>query len=364
MDFKTLGNQVENGRLFRGSEQKPFLAPRGVFVANNKLFVSDTGQNRVFIWNTIPTTEFQEPDVILGQSEVEDSGRNSGGEVTATSLHYPSGLWSDGEQLIVADAWNHRVLIWHSIPTINAQPADVVVGQPDFNCNEPNVNGQAATPDANTLNWPYGVWSDGNSLWIADTGNRRILFYDKIPENSFAKANNVMGKSDLQTRDYNHDEPIWPYSVKINNKGQMAVADTQFCRVLVWNDKEDAFSKPADIIIGQDNFDACGQNQFRLAPAANTLNWTYDACFYKDGILVNDTGNSRILWFDKIPTKNNPEATAVIGKRDLTTGSENKETLMGTSSSLYWPFSITTQENKLIIADTGNHRVVITDLRL
>ena len=48
----------------------------------------------------------------------------------------------------------------------------------------------------------------------------------------------------------------------------------------------------------------------------------------------------------------------------LITGSENKETLMGTSSSLYWPFSITTKENKLIIADTGNHRVVITDLKL
>ena len=99
MDYKTLGDQVTNGRLFRGSEQRSFLAPRGVFVAKNKLFVSDTGQNRVFIWNTIPTTEFKEPDVILGQIEVVDSGRNSGGEVTATSLQYPSGLWSDGEQL-------------------------------------------------------------------------------------------------------------------------------------------------------------------------------------------------------------------------------------------------------------------------
>ena len=56
MDFKTLGDQVTNGRIFRGSEQKPFLAPRGVFVAKNKLFVSDTGQNRVFIWHTIPST--------------------------------------------------------------------------------------------------------------------------------------------------------------------------------------------------------------------------------------------------------------------------------------------------------------------
>lgn len=363
MDFKTLGNQVTNGRLFRGSEQKPFLAPRGVFVAGDKLFVSDTGQNRVFIWNSIPTTEYQEPDVILGQLEVVDSGRNSGGDVTANTLQYPSGLWSDGKKLIVADAWNHRVLIWHTIPTTNAQPADVVVGQPDFKSNQPNVHGQAAIPDGNTLNWPYGVWSDGTSLWIADTGNRRILFFNEIPNTAFAKADNVIGKPDLQTRDYENNEPIWPYSIKINHKGQMAVADTQFYRVLIWNNKEEAFSKPADIIIGQDNFDACGQNQFRLAPEANTLNWTYDACFYKDGILVNDTGNSRLLKFDEIPETNNAFAQAVIGRENFTTSSEFKGNMHGTKSAIYWPFSITTEEDTLFIADTGNHRLVICDLK-
>jgi sugar lactone lactonase YvrE len=363
MNFDTLGDEVSNAYIFKGSYHKPFLAPRGVFVAKNKLFVSDTGQNRVFIWNSIPTSEFQEPDVILGQLEVTDIGRNSGGDVSATTLQYPSGLWSNGKKLVIADAWNHRVLIWHSMPTSNGQPADVVLGQPDFESNQPNVNGQAANPDAKTLNWPYGVWSDGNSLWIADTGNRRILFYENIPNSDFAKADNVIGKPDLQTRDYENNEPIWPYSIKINGKGQMAVADTQFYRVLVWNDKEEAFSKPADIIIGQDNFDACGQNQFRLTPEANTLNWTYDACFYKNGILVNDTGNSRILHFDDIPKKNNAIAKAVIGRENFTTSSEFKGNMLGTQEAIYWPFSITTDGDTLFIADTGNHRLVICDLK-
>ena len=66
MNFETLGPNVTNSYIFKGSQQKPFLAPRGVFVTNGKLFVSDTGQNRVFIWNSIPTQEFQEPDVVLG----------------------------------------------------------------------------------------------------------------------------------------------------------------------------------------------------------------------------------------------------------------------------------------------------------
>lgn len=362
MNYDTLGNKIKNAYIFKGAKEKPFLAPRGVFVANDMLFVSDTGQNRVFIWNAIPTKEFQQPDVILGQEFVEDTGRNSGGLVTESTLHYPSGIWSNGNILVVGDAWNHRVLIWLKMPTKNGQPADVVLGQPNFNSNQPNVKGIGNDPTSQTLNWPYGVFSDGKQLWIADTGNRRILYYENIPTESYTKANAVIGKSHFTIRDYENNDPIWPYSIKINNKGQMAVADTQFYRILVWNDWKSSFNKKADIIIGQDNFDACGQNQFRLAPEANTLNWTYDACFYKEGILVNDTGNSRVLGFDNIPKENNATADWLIGRPNFQTSSEYKDNLTGTQSAIYWPFSITTYNDKLFLADTGNHRLVIGDL--
>ncbi|WP_425235473.1 hypothetical protein [Ulvibacterium sp.] len=363
MNFETLGQHVANSYIFNGSRKMPFLAPRGVFAAKNHLLVSDTGRNRVFIWKDLPTSEFQEPDIVLGQSDVSETGRNSGGEVSAGSFQYPSGIWSNGETIVVSDAWNHRVLIWHAMPTKNGQPADVVLGQPNFTSNRPNVKGIGSDPSAQTLNWPYGVFSNGQSLWIADTGNRRILFYKTIPKTNYLPADKVIGKPNFTTRDYENHEPIWPYSVKVNSKNQMVVADTQFYRNLFWTNAEEAFSKPSNVIIGQPNFDACGQNQFGLFPSRKSLNWTYDACFYKEGILVNDTGNSRILWFETVPSENSAEATAVIGKRDFKSGSENKETLMGTSSSLYWPFSITTQGNTLIVADTGNHRIVITHLK-
>ncbi|WP_369049084.1 hypothetical protein [Tenacibaculum sp. UWU-22] len=363
MDYTTLGNKVSNAYIFKGAKKNPFLAPRGICVANNMLFVSDTGQNRVCIWHTIPTTEFQEPDVILGQQTIENSGRNADSNVSSKTLHYPSGIWSDGNKLIVADAWNHRVLLWHTLPTQNAQPADVVLGQPDFKSNLPNTKGQAANPEANTLHWPYGVFSDGKNLWIADTGNRRVLFYDTIPTQNFAKATNVIGKPDFKTRDYKNEDSVWPYSVKISKQGSLAIADTQFYRTLLWNNKNDAFNKAADIIIGQENFDNCGQNQLRLTPEANTLNWIYDTCFYKEGILINDTGNSRVLVFDTLPKKNNSKADSLIGRPDFNTSSEYKYNMMGTEAAIYWPFSITTSANKLFIADTGNHRLVICDLQ-
>lgn len=364
MDFSTLGKHVANPSIFKGSEKKPFLAPRGVHVVNDTLFVSDTGQNRVFIWHSMPTNLYQEPDVVLGQQNVELSGRNAGGAVAANSLHYPSGIWSDGNRLVVADAWNHRVLLWNTLPTVNGQPADVVIGQPNFQTNEVNVKGISNDPTATTLHWPYGVFSDGKHLWIADTGNRRILFYESFPSKNYAPADGVIGKPNFNTRDFEKNQPIWPYSVSINKNGVMAVADTQFYRTLIWKQWRDAFTNTADVIIGQPGFAASGQNQFGLFPDAHTMNWTYDLCFYKEGILVNDTGNSRLLHYKSIPNANNLPADAVIGKRDFKTGSENKDTIVGTDSSLYWPFSICTQENKLIVADTGNHRLVLMDLLL
>ena len=109
--------------VFKGAKNTPFLAPRGVFITGNRLLVSDTGRNRVFIWNNMPEAEHSEPDLILGQEDMAGTGRNAGGAVDDASLQYPSGIWSDGRRLIVADAWNHRVLIWHKFPSHNAQPA-------------------------------------------------------------------------------------------------------------------------------------------------------------------------------------------------------------------------------------------------
>ncbi|MEM9547377.1 MAG: hypothetical protein AAGA77_15465 [Bacteroidota bacterium] len=357
-----LENIVSKRQLFLGDKDSPLLAPRGVFLVNNKLFVADTAQNRLFIWNELPTAETRKADIVLGQSAKEKTGRNASGKVSASSLFYPSGIWSDGNKLIVADAWNHRVLIWNNLPTDDGQPADVVVGQPDFESNEPNVNGISTPPSANSLNWPYGVFSDGQQLWIADTGNRRILYFKTIPATNYAKADAVIGKPNFEERDYDHNDPIWPYSVKISPQGQMTITDTQYYRVLLWEDWKTAFHQKADVIIGQPSFEANGQNQYGWFPKANTLNWCYDTCFYQDGLWVADTGSSRILWFENLPKKNNAEANNLLGQDNFTTGSENKNTIWSTEGSLYWPFQICIEGRTMVAADTGNHRIVINHL--
>ncbi|AQG78921.1 hypothetical protein [Spirosoma montaniterrae] len=351
---------VHDSRVFRGSAGRPLLAPRGVWAVGGRLIVADTGQNRVFIWNHIPDTEFTEPDVVLGQTDAAETGRNAGGGAGASTLQYPSGLWSDGERLVVADAWNHRVLVWHRFPTQTGQQADVVLGQPDFSHNEPNIRGIGAGPTERSLNWPYGVTSDGQRLWIADTGNRRILYYDTLPVDSYAPATAVIGKDSFTERDYESEQPIWPYSVRLGPGGQLAVADTQYYRTLLWHDWQTAPHQQADVVLGQPDFDSNGQNQYGLFPARHTQSWTYDAYFHGEGLLVADTGNSRLLWFANVPTQHNPPADNLIGHARFDTGSENANTRFGTDRQLYWPFSICTDAERLFIADTGNHRIVIS----
>ncbi|MBV6655619.1 MAG: hypothetical protein KI786_17755 [Mameliella sp.] len=299
---------------------------------------------------------------MLGQPEKADTGRNAGGGTSASTLFYPSGIWSDGKRLIVADAWNHRVLVWHQLPNRDGQPADVVIGQPDFQSNEVNVAGISQTPTAKSLHWPYGVFSDGHHLWIADTGNRRVLFFENIPTENYAAADRVLGKPTFEERDYDHNDPIWPYSVKISPSGALAITDTQYYRVLLWENWEAAFTQKADTIIGQSSFSDNGQNQFGWFPKASSLNWCYDSCFYKDGLWVADTGNSRILWFDQLPSANNTPADNLIGQKDFSTGSENKDTIWTTEESLYWPFQISIEGQTMVAADTGNHRIVINQL--
>ena len=88
----------------------------------------------------------------------------------------------------------NRVLIWNTIaPTID-QPADVVIGQVDFKQTTSNNSTVCVYPGTTnalplgtqgqcqaSLNFPRFALSDGTRLFIADSGNDRVLIYKTIP---------------------------------------------------------------------------------------------------------------------------------------------------------------------------------------
>ena len=98
--------------------------------------MADTQNNRVLIYNHIPTTNGAAADVVLGQPNfttfVEPDLTQQKNNVTASQLLNPVAVSSDGIHLFVTDLGYNRVLIWNSIPTTNRQAADVAIGQPDM----------------------------------------------------------------------------------------------------------------------------------------------------------------------------------------------------------------------------------------
>lgn len=345
--------------FFYGATESPFLAPRGVFISPlGHLIVSDTGQNRIFIWNRIPNEAQVAPDVVIGQSDTIQTGRNNDFRNTGMGLQYPSGIWSDGKRLAIADAWNHRVLLWHQLPGKDGQAADVVLGQESLFENKPNRKGLGHKPEANTLYWPYGVWCEGSNLWIADTGNRRLLYFNQWPTQHGFAAQSVLGQADFNSREFEPAFFTWPYAMSISELGQLAVSDTQSYRVGIWSHWQDASKQTADYWLGQNGQENAEPNRNRALPGADTLYWNYHCCFYRNGLWVADTANSRVLYFK------DQEKTAryFLGTNSIQSSGEFDTQNPENKDRMYWPFCLSQQGNRLAVADTGNHRIIIYTL--
>src|SRR5262249_6338594 len=110
-----------------------------------------------------------------------------------SGMNLPLGVATDGRIVAVADAANNRVLIWNSMPAVNGQNADIVLGQPDFNSLAP------VTVSASTLRAPQGVWIQNGKFFVADTQNNRVLIWNSIPTKSNQPADLVLGQPDFTT---------------------------------------------------------------------------------------------------------------------------------------------------------------------
>ncbi|MFA5551083.1 MAG: hypothetical protein WDA03_05645 [Trueperaceae bacterium] len=175
-----------------GTSSTRLSYPESFTIAGGRLIVVDTDNSRVLIWNSVPTEIDTPADLVLGQADMNSGGSNGGGAAAANTLYYPSDAWSDGTRLAVTDHSNHRVLIWNAFPTADNQPADVVLGQPDFLT---TANGLGAS----SLYYPYSVFSNGNQLFVADSDNNRVLVWNSFPTSNGQAADLVLGQVDFES---------------------------------------------------------------------------------------------------------------------------------------------------------------------
>ncbi|MCS7184884.1 MAG: hypothetical protein NZ870_03030, partial [bacterium] len=105
--------------------------PFGVWVTTaGKVAISDTGNNRILIYNSIPQTPNAPADIVIGQDNF--TSRSTG--TTAKNLNSPNGIYIDENYLMVADTKNNRVVIFEA-PYHTGMAAKYVIGQPTFTTN-------------------------------------------------------------------------------------------------------------------------------------------------------------------------------------------------------------------------------------
>ena len=179
--------------------------PSAVHSDGIRLAIADTNNNRVLLWNSIPLANGTEPDVVLGQSDF--SGRLA--ETSPTGMRGPQGVWLDGGRLFVADTQNSRILIWNSIPTSNGQNPDVVIGQPDLNTrHEADLTKGVYDPDEKRMLDPVSVTVSGNRMFVADLGFNRIMIFNSVPGQDYAAADVVIGQPDFASSVPNNSEAL------------------------------------------------------------------------------------------------------------------------------------------------------------
>lgn len=360
--------------------------PMGVATDGARLFVADTCNNRVLIWNSIPTTNYAPADIVVGQPDFTSSVSRGG----QNGLNWPVSVAVAGSKLFVADTGNNRILIWNSIPTTNFAHADVVVGRHDFETCE-DLPHTEFTKDL--LRWPWGVWSDGTRLFVADTRVGRVLVWNAIPTENGAPADLVLGKFDFE-HPYNPDDydPLKYPELMVTPRGirsdgnrliindhdgwlriwntmpttngtpcdfiaQYSNSETepgfdgnrilvaQGHGILVWNSITDFMdNKSPNVILGNPSFPGVSRDKM-LSPRSIATDGQY--------IIVAERYGSRVLIWNNIPTENYTLPDIVLGQPDFDTN------MFLSQVGVDQIAGINTDGTNLLTAHSGEARIMI-----
>ncbi|HUP91648.1 MAG TPA: NHL repeat-containing protein [Solimonas sp.] len=275
-----------------GTGNTRLALPASVHIANGRLIVADSGNNRVLIWNSLPTANVP-ANVVVGQAGFNTADPGT----SATGLSFPVAAVVGNNRLIVSDQNNNRVLIWNTLPSASGAPADVVIGQADFGLTE-------AGEQEDGLSLPAGLWSDGFRLLVADSGNNRVMYWTQLPRSNLADASYVIGQSDFARVSAAAGQASLraPYGLASDGT-RIYVADSGNNRVLVFDTFPIANGALAFEVYGQESFTARTPNDDNQdgtsddGPGARTLSSPTGVSYASGVLYVSDRNNHRVLLF-------------------------------------------------------------------
>lgn len=332
-----------------------------VDTTNHRLFISDTGNNRILVYNlsnsntqTSGTIADYTADYVLGQANFTASAQGT----TSTTLASPEGLLYDNanNRLFVTDYGNKRVLVYDVTAITNGEAAVKVLCQADFTSN-------TAATTASGCKGPRGLAYDSTNgrLFVSDAqANHRILVFNTANGiTDGEEAVNVLGQTDFtsSTTATEQNRLSSPYGLAYDGtNSRLFVNDTGNNRVLVYN--------VASITDGENAVNVLGQSGFTTSTAATTstgMSWggyglAYDST--NDRLFVGDTALNRTLVYNTASITNGEAAVNVLGQSLFTTSSAAT-----TQTGLSGPYGVTYESGNsyVYVADSSNNRVMVFD---
>jgi sugar lactone lactonase YvrE len=321
---------------------------------HHRLFVADASNKRVLVHalnvdNTLPDMV---PDFVLGQPNFNTEVA----AVSASGLTAPVGLAYDafGDRLFVADSTAHRVVVYDVAAIANGEAAVHVLGQGTF-------GGSASAFTATGLSTPLGLAFDsvGSRLFVADSGNHRVIVYNVGDVVDGESAVSVLGQLNFTdhaaaTTAAGMNAPSGVLYDGANTR--LYVMDRANNRVTAYAVASITDGQAATNVIGQPDFSTptAGTTSQKLsAPRAAALDAATSRLF------VADSANHRVLAFDVAALADNPVAVSVLGQPDFATA-----TGATTQAGLRTPFALAfdADSDLLFVADRDNHRVIVSDV--
>ncbi|HUD21081.1 MAG TPA: NHL repeat-containing protein, partial [Candidatus Saccharimonadales bacterium] len=341
---------------------KRMISPVGIDItgtvdSNLKIFISDSDANRVLIFAQISGND-QTATNVLGQADFSSSSLNT----NQTGFANPGGLASNSSgKLFVADKSNNRVMIWNN-PTSNNQAADLVLGQTWFNA---NGSGTSATQ----FNQPIDITINADStVFVSDSNNHRVLIFSSAITANGQAADKVLGQSNftdnssgISATKFNRPEGLSSF-----NGNNLYIADSNNNRIVAYNSSITSNGQAAGFVVGQSNSNGT-VNFYGNAPN-NPINRglnapsasSFDTINHR--LYVADTGNNRVLIYNLNTDNTLPDNIAdyVLGQQNFSITSPNRGN-SANANTLNGPSDVfyDNVNQRLYVADTGNNRVLI-----
>jgi uncharacterized protein (TIGR03437 family) len=396
-------NLVEGRELFN-----PTGIALDTSVTPPRIYVADTGNNRVLAWkDAVGFTNGTPADLVIGQRDFFSTGANGPGITGGLSTGFaaPTGLAVDQGDLYVADSGNNRILRFRKpfgTPPDQLSP-DLCIGQPSFNSRVANYPQGQPTEKGIALNtgsvFIAAITFDAqHNLWLADAGNNRVLRYaasdvakaDVTKGTGFALAANLeIGQLDFISRQPNLpstaagvqtlNQLAAPSAIAFDTAGRLYIADSDsgaINRVLVFLPNFTT-GMSATRVMGAQPATVAGAPARTDPQIYSIAMLSPSAIFFlpgTQGMGVVDSGFSRILIFDAYDqwpdaaTAVSPSAKAVFGHSSGIAGISHTDTKslypndgnpQAAAGTLYNPQAAVWANNELYVADYKNNRVIV-----